>query len=222
MSNRTIAITGANRGIGLALAQHYAAQGDKIIAIVRSVSEPITDIADKIVTTDDVGDPDLPERVVKALDGERIDILLNVAGIMLWENLEELDREIITQQFNVNAMAPLMLSAGLVNVMAADGKMVFLTTRLGSLADNTSGAGYGYRMSKAALNMAARSLAVDLEPKGIAIGLVHPGSVKTSLNKLGGEIEVEESVRGIVQRVDELTLETTGSYRHQNGIDLPW
>lgn len=222
MKTRTIAITGANRGIGLGLAQTYAARGDRVIAIVRSVSPEISQIAATIVTTDDVGDPALPGKISDALNGERIDILLNVAGIMLWEKLGELDRELVLQQFNVNALAPLMLSAGLLDVMAEHGKMVFLTTRLGSLADNTSGSGYGYRMSKAALNMAARSLAVDLKPAGIAIGLIHPGSVKTSLNKLGGEIDIEESVRGIVQRVDELSLETTGSYRHQNGIDLPW
>lgn len=222
MTVRTIAITGANRGIGYALAEHYAKAGDRVIAIVRTPSDELNKIGARTIATHDVDDPELPQRVAEALDGKPLDALLNVAGIMHWEELAQVNRDILLRQFQVNALAPLMLSAGLTDTMRDGSKIAILTSRLGSLADNTSGSGYGYRMSKAAVNMAARSLAIDLKPLGIAVGLIHPGSVKTSLNQLGGEIEVHDAVRGIVQRVDELTLETTGSYRHQNGTDLPW
>ena len=93
---------------------------------------------------------------------------------------------------------------------------------MGSIADNTSGGMYGYRASKAAVNAVGRSLAVDLKEHGIAVQLLHPGFVRTALTRGNGNINADESARTLVQRLDELTLDQTGTFRHQNGEYLPW
>lgn len=220
--SRTIVITGANRGLGLGLAEHYAKEGDRVIGVVRSSSAELDALADKVVAGVELTAPDGPARVANALKGVDIDILLNVAGVMEWEEIDEVNAEQVRRQFEINALAPLLLTHALLPHLKNGSKVAFWTSRLGSMTDNTSGKGYGYRMSKAALNMAAKTLSIDLAPRGVSVGLLHPGSVKTSLNRLGGEIEVAESIRGLVARIAEIGPETTGRYVHQNGTPLPW
>ena len=93
---------------------------------------------------------------------------------------------------------------------------------MGSIGDNGSGGYYGYRMSKAALNAASVSLAKDLAPRGIAVAILHPGMVKTEMTAGHGQIEPEDAVRGLLARLDELTVATSGRFLHQNGQELPW
>jgi len=217
-----IVMTGANRGIGLALALHYAARGARLHALVRRSSAELAAVAASVVPDVEMRDPDSIARACDRLDVARIDLLLNIAGIMHWEELDGLDPDTVRLQFEVNALGPLLLTAALSEQLGPGSKVIFWTSRLGSMTDNRSGKGYGYRMSKAALNMAARTLAIDLEPRGIVVALLHPGSVKTSLNRLGGEIEVAEAVAGLTARIDELSIADTGTYRHQNGEPLPW
>ena len=92
----------------------------------------------------------------------------------------------------------------------------------GSIDDNSSGGYYGYRMSKAALNMAAKSLAVDLKPAGVAVAILHPGMVKTDMVAGHGQVEPDDAARGLLARLDELTLESSGGFWHANGQRLPW
>lgn len=102
-------------------------------------------------------------------------------------------------------------------------KIIIMTSRMGSIADNTSGSSYGYRMSKVALSMAGKSLSHDLKPQGIAVAILHPGLVQTRMtNFTSSGITPQESVTGLLQRIDELTLENTGSFWHSNGEILPW
>jgi NAD(P)-dependent dehydrogenase (short-subunit alcohol dehydrogenase family) len=96
-----------------------------------------------------------------------------------------------------------------------------MTSRMGSIADNTSGGSYGYRMSKVALCMAGKSLAYDLLPQGIAVGILHPGLVQTRMTGFTG-ITAETAVRGLLARIDELTLDNSGTFWHSNGEVLPW
>ncbi|PCI64376.1 MAG: short-chain dehydrogenase [Kordiimonadales bacterium] len=217
-----VVITGANRGIGLALAQHYAGAGYDVTAIVRRSSPQLEAIATTIIDGIELTGAQGIAAVAAKLKRQAIDLLLNVAGIMQWETLEELNFDKVRTQLEVNALAPLALSTALIPNMGEGAKIVFLTSRLGSIADSTSGKGYGYRISKAALNMAAKTLSVDLKSRGIHVGLLHPGSVKTSLNKLGGQIEVSESVAGLTARINELSAETSGKFLHQNGSELAW
>jgi NAD(P)-dependent dehydrogenase (short-subunit alcohol dehydrogenase family) len=157
------------------------------------------------------------------LDGTTIDVLINNAGIIKRVKLEDLDFERIREQFEVNALGALRVSQALLPRLEAGSKIVMMTSRMGSIADNTSGNSYGYRMSKVALSMAGKSLALDLKSRGIAVAILHPGLVQTRMtNFTDSGITPEESVKGLLARIDELTLENTGTFWHANGEVLPW
>ena len=129
----------------------------------------------------------------------------------------------IRWQFEVNALAPLLLARALTPLMPEGSKLVLMTSRMGSIEDNSSGGSYGYRMSKVALNIAGKSLAVDLRSRGIAVAILHPGLVKTRMVQFNPNgISPEDSVRGLIARIDELTLNNSGSFLHANGSVLPW
>jgi NAD(P)-dependent dehydrogenase (short-subunit alcohol dehydrogenase family) len=116
-----------------------------------------------------------------------------------------------------------MLARALLPLLAQGSRLALITSRMGSIDDNSSGGSYGYRMSKVALNMAGRSLAVDLRPRGIAVALLHPGLVRTRMVAFNPQgIEPAVAVRGLLARIDALTLETSGSFWHANGEMLPW
>ena len=156
------------------------------------------------------------------MEGVKIDILINNAGILTEELLCEIDYERIEQQFKVNAMGPLRTTEALLNQLHTGAKVVLITSRMGSLADNSSGASYGYRMSKAALNAAGVSLAHDLKPKGIAVCMLHPGFVQTDLVGYQGNINTQQSAKQIQARIKELTLNNSGWFKHANGEQIPW
>jgi NAD(P)-dependent dehydrogenase (short-subunit alcohol dehydrogenase family) len=152
-----------------------------------------------------------------------IDGLINNAGIVKRVTLEDLDFDSIREQFEVNALGALRVTHALLPNLKAGSKIVLMTSRMGSIADNTSGSSYGYRMSKVALSMAGKSLAHDLKPRGIAVAILHPGLVQTRMtNFTTSGITREESVKGLLARIDELTLENTGTFWHANGEVLPW
>ena len=128
----------------------------------------------------------------------------------------------IVHQFVVNALGPLKVTAALLRNIPQGGKIAIVSSRMGSIADNTSGGAYGYRMSKAAANMAGATLAVDLRKYGIAVGLLHPGYVRTRMTGGKGDVDVATSVAGLLARIDELDLGTSGGFWHANGQRLPW
>ena len=219
---KTAVITGANRGIGLALAKEYLAQDWNVIAICRSASDELLATKAKIISGIDVTDAGAVASLPGLLNDTTIDLLINNAGIFQNESLGSIDYSSIAQQFVVNAEAPLRVTETLLDQLAPNAKIAFITSRMGSIADNTSGAYYGYRMSKAALNAAAMSLTRDLKPRGIAIAILHPGYVQTAMVNFGGDITPNESARGLSQRIAELTLENSGGFWHSNGTQLPW
>ena len=152
-----------------------------------------------------------------------IAVLINNAGILKRVTLENLDFDSIREQFEINALGALRVTHALLPHLKAGSKIVLMTSRMGSIADNTSGSSYGYRMSKVALSMAGKSLAHDLRPRGIAVAILHPGLVQTRMtNFTSGGITPEESVKGLLARIDELMLESTGMFWHANGEVLPW
>jgi NAD(P)-dependent dehydrogenase (short-subunit alcohol dehydrogenase family) len=157
------------------------------------------------------------------LGDSAIDVLINNAGIVKRVTLEDLDFDSIREQFEVNAIGALRVTHALLPNLKAGSKIALMTSRMGSIADNTSGSSYGYRMSKVALSMAGKSLAHDLKPRGIAVAILHPGLVQTRMtNFTSSGITPEESVKGLLKRIDELTLENTGTFWHANGEVLPW
>lgn len=219
----TYLITGANRGIGYEYCRQLHERGDTVIAVCRSASEELQQLGvrveEGIDITSDASVTDLRDR----LGDSAIDVLINNAGILQRVTLEDLDFESIREQFEVNALGPLRVTHALLPLLKAGSKIVLMTSRMGSIGDNTSGSSYGYRMSKVALSMAGKSLAHDLKPRGIAVAILHPGLVQTRMTGFTSSgITPEESVKGLLKQIDELTLENTGTFWHANGEVLPW
>jgi len=225
--NRIVLITGANRGIGLELSRHYAAQNDQVIAICRESSDEIENLSDLVISGIDLTEDESMETVLQVLkmahgDDFKVDILINNAGLFQSETIGSMDFDQIRQQFEVNAIAPLKVVYSLLPHLKEGSKIANITSRMGSLEDNTSGSYYGYRASKAALNTFGKSLALDLKPKGIAVAQLHPGFVQTRMVGFNGDITPEQSASGLSQRIEELNLENSGGFWHSNGETLPW
>ena len=219
----TIVITGANRGIGLELARQCQTRGDHVIAAVRKKSAELSELDIETHEGVDVTGDGSVAKLASALEGRDIDILINNAGILLArETIDDLDWDGIRQQFEVNTLGPLRVSRALLPCMSSGGKIAIVSSRVGSIADNTTGGRYGYRISKTAVNMAGVCLAHDLRERGIAVVLLHPGYVRTGLTGMNGDIDPDESARGLIARIDETTMERTGTFWHANGAELPW
>lgn len=218
----TVLITGANRGIGLALARHSAARGDRVIATCRSRSNELDALDVEVHAGVDVADRASLARLDASLGDARIDVLINNAGILLPTSLDRLDFDAILRQLDVNAVGPLRVFDALRKRLGAGSKIAIISSQMGSIADNRSGGSYGYRMSKAAVNMAGVTLARDLAPAGIAVVLLHPGYVQTDMTENSGNITADESARGLFARIDALTVETSGELWNQRGERLPW
>ena len=220
--SNVVVITGANRGIGLELARHYAAEGCEVIGVCRQSSEELASVAGQVIDGVDVTTDAGIDKLKSGLAGKRISLLINNAGLLQDEQLGSIDFDSIRTQMEINAYAPLRVAEALAPLMGQGSKIANITSRMGSIADNDSGGRYGYRASKAALNAFGKSLAVDLKPRGIAVAQLHPGYVKTRMVNFGGLITPEESARGLAERIANLTLENTGSFWHSNGEELPW
>ncbi len=222
----TYLVTGANRGIGYEYCRQLQARGDRPIAVCRRSSAALDQLADRGVRIEagvDISDEQAIATLLKALAGQPIDVLINNAGIYRQSNWENLNVEGIREQFEVNAIAPLRFTQALLPNLTQGAKVAMMTSRMGSIEDNTSGGSYGYRMSKVAVSMAGKSLSHDLKPRGIAVAILHPGLVSTGMtNFTDSGISPAESVEGLLARIDQLTLETTGTFWHSNGQVLPW
>ena len=217
-----VVITGANRGIGLSLCKHYKNRGDTVYAVCRSASPALGQLDVQLVEGIDVSQAASMEKLKNAMAGISIDLLINNAGVLRRESLGDIDYDIVRQQFEINAMGPLRVTEALLANLSADAKVAFITSRMGSMGDNSSGGRYGYRMSKAALNSAGVSLANDLKPRGIAVAILHPGLVGTEMISGQGNMSPDQAAYRLARRVDELSLETTGSFWHSSGEILPW
>ena len=215
-------VTGANRGIGLEFARQLKLRGASVVAVCRTSSPELDALGVSVESGVEVTEPAAWAGLTARLEQDDIELLVQNAGVLLPDSLGEVDPERVRKQLEINAIAPLFLTRALAPRLAAGAKVALVTSRMGSIGDNSSGGYYGYRMSKAALNAAGMSLAHDLKPRGIAVVMLHPGAVRTGMTGGRGAIEADESVRGLLQRIDELRLETTGRFLHQNGDVLPW
>lgn len=220
---KTFLVTGSNRGIGLEYCRQLQTRGEQVIAVCRQPSPELEALGVRLETGVDITAGDSVTNLVERLDGVPIDGLIHNAGILESTSLDRLDLASMRRQFEVNALAPLRLTQALLGQLQAGSKLILMTSRMGSIDDNSSGGSYGYRMSKVALNMAGRSLAIDLRPRGIAVAILHPGLVRTRMVNFNAQgISPEQAVRGLLQRIDALTLETSGTFWHANGDVLPW
>ncbi|MBR2514212.1 MAG: SDR family oxidoreductase [Halomonas sp.] len=218
----TVVITGANRGVGLALAEQYHQAGWRVIGACRESSEALQAAAERVIEGIDVTQPESVAALANALQGETLDLLINNAGLLRDEALGSIDFDSIREQMEINAYAPLRVVEALLPTLKKGSKIANITSRMGSIADNDSGGRYGYRASKAALNAFGKSLAMDLKPQGIAVAQLHPGYVQTRMVNFGGLISPQEAALGIAARIEALTLENSGGFWHSNGESLPW
>jgi len=143
-----VVITGANRGIGLSFCEHYKNHGCTVYAVCRSSNAELEAVADHIIDGIDISNAEDCQRLFESLSNVKIDLLINNAGILATETLGELDFNSINKQFQVNTIGTLRVSEGLLDNLTQSGKIAMITSRMGSIADNTSGKSYGYRMSK--------------------------------------------------------------------------
>jgi len=214
-------VTGCNRGIGLELCRQLAARGDSVIAVCRSSSAELDALGLRVERGIELTDETSINDLVQRLDGLALAGAILNAGILEADGLEQLNAAGVRRQFEVNALAPLLLSRALLNNLGSGSKLALITSRMGSIDDNGSGGYYGYRMSKTALNMAGRSLAIDLRPRGIAVAILHPGMVATRMVGFTG-IPPEEAAQGLLARIEALDLNNSGNFWHANGELLPW
>ena len=217
-----VIVTGGNRGIGLQLCTQLHARGDEVIAVCRSSSQELSQLGVRVIEGIDVSDGDNVTALANELDGESIDILINNAGILRSDNLESVDYDVMLEQYRVNALGPLRVTQALLPNLHEGSKVAIVTSRVGSIEDNSSGNNYGYRVSKTAVNMVGMNLSHDLKAKGIAVILLHPGYVRTDMTGGGGGTSPEDSAKGLIERIDELDLENTGGFWHAEGYRLPW
>lgn len=217
-----VVITGANRGIGLALVKQYLGAGHNVYGLCRNSSDELNNTGADVINGVDAGDSDNLRVALSALDEIPIDLLINNAGVLANEALSDWQPNTIDYQFRVNAMGPLLVTQCLLSQLGKGSKIALITSRMGSMTDNGSGGYYGYRMSKAALNAAGVSMANDLKAEGIAVGLFHPGFVQTELVGGNGDVDTDTAAASLIARINELSIETTGRFIHATGEQLPW
>lgn len=226
----TTLITGANRGIGLTLTKQYLNEGWQIIACCReenpaALSALSAQYPQQLkVYALDVTNTGQIQALATALKDTAIDVLINNAGVYPESELGHVDSEAWLQAFNVNTIAPLKISEAFLPHVAKSQlkKIVALSSKMGSLDDNTSGGSYIYRSSKTALNMVIKSLSIDVKPYGIACCVLHPGWVLTDMGGPNALIDTEQSASGLRQVIDALNLENTGSFIAYDGKVIPW
>ena len=223
-----VLITGGNRGIGLALAEQLSARGARVLVACRAASAELSALTKfperqvEVIEGLDVRRPEALSSALSDLGVKRLDLLINNAGILRRDQLGKLSYDQLEEQLAVNTLGPLRVVEACLPFLDRGSKIANVSSRMGSIEDNSSGGMYGYRLSKAALNMASVSLAQDLKTRGVAVIVLHPGYVRTGMTGHNGLIDTEESARGLIERIDSLTLETTGTFWHTNGDQLPW
>jgi NAD(P)-dependent dehydrogenase (short-subunit alcohol dehydrogenase family) len=223
---KRLLVTGAGRGIGLEFARQYAADGWSVLATCRDEEAA----ANLSALSDDVRVEFLDMRDHQAVVGfgerlgrEPLDLLIANAGMTRPDGISAQDADGWLEVLDVNCIAPTFLARTLARqVIAAKGRMIAITSQMGSIADNGSGGWNAYRASKAALNAAWRSMAVELEREPISIAMLHPGWVKTDMGGGGATLTVKDSVSGMRQVIEGLTPENKGAFLNQRGETLPW
>jgi NAD(P)-dependent dehydrogenase (short-subunit alcohol dehydrogenase family) len=222
----TALVTGANRGIGLEFARQYAKDGWRVIATCRDPerAKDLRKLGDSVsVHKLDVADAEQVAALARALEGEPIDLLVNNAGIMGGAVLDRIDYAAWEEVLRVNTLAPVRIAEALLaNIAASERRLIVaITSRMGSIAESDGGY-YPYRSSKAALNAAMRSLAVDLAPRRITVALFHPGWVRTDMGGRGAQVAPKDSVAGMRAVIARLKLADSGRFFNYDGSEIPW
>ena len=225
-------VVGADRGIANAMARLLHERGDAVTAACLGAGADLAAAGIAVEAGVDVTSTEAVEALAKRLDGTRLEWLVHVAGIMHLDTLDTVDEQDARLQFEINTLGPLRTVRALRGLLGAGSKVGILTSRVGSLGDNTSGGDYAYRISKAGANMVALNLHHDLAPRGVAVQALHPGMVRTHLLDVVDPDQLtryasafatpEEAAGRLVDVLDALTPETAGRFQHADGSELPW
>ncbi len=229
--SQKICITGANRGLGLGLTEHYLKTGGRVVAVARRVKDclPLRTLGQKYpqqlqCVDADITDEEARVRLKKVLDQEPLDILINNAGVLLDRQgeFQRISLDSLRRSFEVNVIGSFAITQLALGALKNGTKptVAMISSQMASLEDNSSGGTYAYRSSKAALNMVSRSLAIDF-PWLLSITL-HPGWVQTDMGGAHATTTIEESVQGLTQVIGELKKEDSGSFKNYRGQTLPW
>jgi NAD(P)-dependent dehydrogenase (short-subunit alcohol dehydrogenase family) len=216
-------VTGASRGIGLELVRQLHARGDDVIATCRTRTRELDAVGCRVVDGIDVGTDDVGAGLLEALAaGQPLDVVVNNAGLARWDALDRIDVDAAREELEVNALGPLRVTLALLPRLRPGAKIALISSKAGSIGDGPSGRNYGYRMSKAALNMLGANLAADLAPRGIHVGVLHPGFVRTEMTQGGGNVDPPESAAGLIRQIDALDASRSGRFFHADGSEVAW
>lgn len=216
-----VIINGANRGIGLSLVQKFLSEGHDVWALCRTSSPDLRSTKATIVENIDVTDESSLENLKEKLPSE-VHIAINNAGILIGDNFQSFNSEDLLQQYKVNSLGPTLFIRSIKELLITGSKVGIVTSRMGSISDNTSGSQYGYRMSKAAANAAGMSMAQDFKSEGITVLILHPGYVQTDMTGGKGLIDTKESADGLYNLLTTKDIHSTGKFFHTNSEELPW
>jgi NAD(P)-dependent dehydrogenase (short-subunit alcohol dehydrogenase family) len=216
-------VTGASRGIGLELVRELHARGDDVIATCRTRTPELDAIGCRVVDGIDVGSDDVGAALVEALGDEQpVDVVVNNAGVARWDTLDTVDIDAARQELEVNALGPLRVTLALLPRLGAGARIALVSSKAGSIGDGPSGRNYGYRMSKAALNMLGANLAADLAARRIHVAVLHPGFVRTEMTGGGGNLDPPDSAAGLIRQIDALDASRSGRFFHSDGSEVVW
>jgi NAD(P)-dependent dehydrogenase (short-subunit alcohol dehydrogenase family) len=217
-------VTGANRGIGLELTRQLLDSGYNVHATYRSNKGGLEHIdSDKLsIYKLDVRDQMQISNIVQSVD--KIDLLINNAGVAdgRWQSISEIDMEHALEVLNVNAVSPVLVTQQSLPKLANGSKVVMMSSLMGSISDCQSGRSYAYRASKTALNMFSMAMKNELDANGISLLIMHPGWVETDMGGPNAPLSTEESVSGIMQRIDEQDMSMSGRYVEYDGSPIEW
>ncbi len=230
MNSYQVLITGANRGIGLEFTKQYAADGWSVLACCRHPQSALdlqalaATHSNVIIHTLDVADFAQIDALALQLRDESIDVLINNAGVYPHSSFGDTNYDDWAAAFKVNSMAPLKMAEAFVQHISRSQlkKIATLTSKMGSLDDNTSGESYSYRSSKTAVNMVMKSLSIDLKPYGISVVTLHPGWVQTDMGGSNALVSAQTSVAGLRKVIDGLSVATTGQFIAYDGKAINW
>ena len=226
-------ITGSNRGLGLALTKESLNRGDRVFATcrrpdqARDLHQLREQHPDRLTVLGlDVTEEDTIAAAIDAVadEADGLDLLINNAAINPEERLGALDPETVLHTFRVNAVGPILVAQASLDLLRAgdEPRILNISSTSGSLARKSSGGGYSYSSSKAALNMLTRALAFDLKPDGMIVLAIHPGWVRTDMGGASAPLSPDESARGVLHVADDVTLDETGSFFRHDGREAPW
>lgn len=228
----TVLITGANRGIGLEFVKQFLARGDRVLATCRNIEsagelEQLSNSRAELKILElDVSRIESMENLPRQLDGEAIDIFVNNAGVYGPKALQfgNIEGKPWLEVLQINAVAPLLLTQLLMENLrkGSDKKLIYVSSKMGSIDDNAGGGSYIYRSSKTALNAVVKSLAIDLAEDGFSAIVVHPGWVLTDMGGPNALLDTHTSVSGMLGVIDSLTMAGSGSFFNYDGSPIAW